>query len=40
MKTTKRIIVPLIEGLENMGLEELDLAMEMKGSKFAVASIN
>ena len=40
MKTTKRIIVPLIDGLENMGLEELDLAMEMKGSKFAVASIN
>lgn len=40
MKTTKRINVPLIEGLEAMGLEELDRVMEEKASKFAVSEQN
>lgn len=36
MKTTKRIKVPVIEGLESMRLPELDLVMEEKAAKFAV----
>ena len=40
MKTVKRIRVPFIEGLENMTLQELDLAMEKSASKFAVCENN
>lgn len=40
MKTIKRIKVPVIEGLENMGLQELDLVMEEKAAKFAVCENN
>lgn len=40
MKTVKRIRVPLIEGLENMTLQELDLAMEKSAAKFAVCENN
>ena len=40
MKTTKRIDVPFIEGLEGMALEGLDLAMEEKASKFCVSECN
>ena len=38
--TMKRIDVPLIEGLEGMSLQELDLVMEDKASKFAVSERN
>ena len=37
MKTTKKINVPLIEGLEGMNLPELDIVMEEKASKFTVS---
>lgn len=40
MKTVKRIRVPFIEGLENMTLQELDLAMEKGAAKFAVCENN
>ena len=40
MKTVKRIRVPFIEGLENMTLQELDLAMEKSAAKFAVCENN
>ena len=40
MKTIKRIRVPFIEGLENMTLQELDLAMEKSAAKFAVCENN
>ena len=40
MKTTKRIKVPVIEGLEKMNLQELDLIMEEKAAKFAVCEHN
>lgn len=40
MKTVKRIRVPFIEGLENMTLQELDLAMENSAAKFAVCENN
>ena len=40
MKTKKKINVPLIEGLEGMSLQELDLVMEGKASKFSVAENN
>lgn len=40
MKTVKRIRVPFIEGLENMTLQELDLAMEQSAAKFAVCENN
>ena len=40
MKTTKRINVPMIEGLEMMSLPEFDLAMEEKAAKFAVCENN
>ena len=40
MKTTKKINVPYIEGLEKMDLAELDLAMEKGAAKFAVAECN
>ena len=40
MKTVKRIRVPFIEGLENMTLQELDLAMEKSAAKFAVSENN
>ena len=40
MKTKKKINVPLIEGLEGMSLQELDLVMEGKASKFPVAENN
>lgn len=36
----KQIRVPYIEGLESMDLEELDLAMENLGAKFAVCERN
>ena len=40
MKTVKKIRVPFIEGLENMTLQELDLAMEKSAAKFAVCENN
>ena len=40
MKTVKRIRVPFIEGLENMTLQELDLAMEKSAAKFAICENN
>ena len=40
MKTVKRIRVPFIEGLENMTLQELYLAMEKSAAKFAVCENN
>lgn len=40
MKTVKRIRVPFIEGLENMTLQELDLAMEKGAAKFVVCENN
>lgn len=40
MKTVKRIRVPFIEGLENMTLQELELAMEKSAAKFAVCENN
>ena len=40
MKKIKRINVPLIEGLEAMSIQELDLVMEKKASKFAVSENN
>ena len=40
MKTTKRIKVPFIEGLESMNMSQLDLAMEKSAAKFAVCENN
>lgn len=40
MKTTKRIKVPFIEGLESMNMPQLDLAMEKSAAKFAVCENN
>ena len=40
MKTKKKINVPLIEELEGMSLQELDIVMEGKASKFPVAENN
>lgn len=40
MTTSKRINVPFIEGLENMTLDQLDLAMETGAAKFAVCENN
>ncbi len=34
MNTVKRIKIPYIEGLEQLSLAELDLALERSGSKF------
>ena len=40
MNTVKRIKIPYIEGLEQLSLAELDLALERSGSKFAVSENN
>ena len=40
MKNIKRIKVPVIEGLQDMSLQELDLTMEEKAAKFAVCENN
>ena len=40
MNKTKKIKVPVIEGLETLSLPELDLIMEEKAAKFAVCENN